>query len=141
MVVVQASLREHGPNTSHSVFEDFNKPVTTSATLNHRNQIHFEIQLCKVAALPTLTATIHYNTSGKTGSDHAIIVGIVLTVGREETLYHYDVIGGGGKVGTKWKKIHKNMHGFVLPCLNLRESARTCTFSLCILKHYMLGSL
>ena len=66
--------------TGHSVFVDFNKPVTTSATLNHRNQIHFEIQPCKVAALPTLTATIHYNTSVKTGSDdHVIIDGIVLT--------------------------------------------------------------
>ena len=39
MIVVQVSFREH-------IFVDFHKPVTTCATLNHGNQIHFKIQSC-----------------------------------------------------------------------------------------------
>ena len=63
--------------TCQSVFMDFKKRATTFVTFIHRNQIHFEIQPCKVAALPALAAAIHYNAYSKTGSDHVIIDGIV----------------------------------------------------------------
>ena len=37
---------------------DFKKRATTFVTFIHRNQIHFEIQPCKVAALPALATAI-----------------------------------------------------------------------------------
>ena len=73
--------------TCESVFVDFKKCATTSVTFIHRNQIHFEIQPCKVAALPALAAAIHYNAYSKTESDHVIIDGIVYTVSNHNHVY------------------------------------------------------